>query len=335
MNTLLNSETLGGVGAPTLDIEIAASAPFTGEKATSKISVKPGGGHTNALRQAKRLGATVEPIFLIGADSQASLLKRLLREEFPNATFLRGLAATRISVLYGGRCHTTRPTATIQKLPTDLQDMVRNWSMALQGPMSAADFPLAEHVASLAKRTVLQLSGDQLRFRERSRQLVEQSWLAVLNRDELRLLTNGQVDPVAGIQQLRSGNVNNLLITGRDGVLGFAEGQWIHRPSYAVDKVRHTIGAGDAFVGTVMAARAANASWSESAKLGMAASAILVEGGEMPTSLAALQEIAWQRKTIPAVSSPVTRRGKVARVVTSAAALAGVGVGIAGVWLST
>jgi sugar/nucleoside kinase (ribokinase family) len=163
--------------------------------------------------------------------------------------------------------------------------------------LTGADAALVQHVLSLSRFGVLQLSRDQLANREGAIELMRLASLTVLNHDELAGAA-GVRDPADAVVRLRGLGVGGVLATTRNGVVGFIDGEWIWQPSFRVSRVASAVGAGDCFVGTLLGARAAGEPWAEAVRLGLAASALAVEGGPGGESLAALRAVAENKSAV-------------------------------------
>jgi sugar/nucleoside kinase (ribokinase family) len=292
-------EKIVGVSTPVLDFEITNTRRRRmSQKPVCKITKRLGGGGANALRQAQALKCQVDLVALLGRDNLAPVLADLIQSEFPLATLIGALSATRVSVIRDGEAFTTRPPLLIDELPRACREVVRRAAMVLIGPMSEHDFGFVsgcQRAASAARRTVLQLSGEQLLHRSKCLALMQfPSTLTILNTAETSLIS-GEHQTVNAIEWLHRQGVDSVLATSRTGAMGLLDGTWIEQSSIPARRVARTVGAGDIFVGTLMAALMQRQSAQDAVALALAACTTFIEGDHTPRTLQGLRTFARER----------------------------------------
>jgi 6-phosphofructokinase 2 len=258
----------------------------------------PGGGGINVARAAHRLGADVAAIYPTGG-AIGKLLQRLVEREGIDSVVTPSHVETRENftayeeetgeqyrfVLPGSALHRAEWEACLDKLatlPAKPKFVVASGSIP---PGVPDDFfaMVARHARSLGAQMVLDSSGAAL-----GAALKEGVMLIKPNQTELRDFLGKRLDSeddcIAACRELiADGRTQVVALTlGADGaLLVTAKRAW--RAAPVKIEVASTVGAGDSFLGGMMAALAAGASIEEAFRMGVAAgsAAVLSPGTEL------------------------------------------------------
>jgi 6-phosphofructokinase 2 len=258
----------------------------------------PGGGGINVARAAHRLGADVAAIYPTGG-AIGKLLQRLVEREGIDSVVTPSHVETRENftayeeetgeqyrfVLPGSALHRAEWEACLDKLatlPAKPKFVVASGSIPPDVP---DDFfaMVARHARSLGAQMVLDSSGAAL-----GAALKEGVMLIKPNQTELRDFLGKRLDSeddcIAACRELiADGRTQVVALTlGADGaLLVTAKRAW--RAAPVKIEVASTVGAGDSFLGGMMAALAAGASIEEAFRMGVAAgsAAVLSPGTEL------------------------------------------------------
>lgn len=256
-----------------------------------------------------------------------------LRAEFPHALFNCCYEETRLSVILpDGKCLTTRPPLNLDRTSEPIRASLSTVAWTVVAPFGADDTPFVEDILRIATRSVLMLSKDQMCNRESALRLMKAATRVVLNHEEAEAVT-GHKDVRLAIDTLLAAGCREVLVTSPDGVEAYLDGQPESRQALAVDRVKGTVGAGDAFIGVAVMAWAAGYPSAEGLDLGLAAAARHV--AQLPP-LASLTELAAWAVSQPRVSPPdspklptkISQPFRVRHVVAM-----GISVGLACTWL--
>jgi 6-phosphofructokinase 2 len=258
----------------------------------------PGGGGINVARAAHRLGADVAAIYPTGG-AIGKLLQRLVEREGIDSVVTPSHVETRENftayeeetgeqyrfVLPGSALHRAEWEACLDKLatlPAKPKFVVASGSIPPDVP---DDFfaMVARHARSLGAQMVLDSSGAAL-----GAALKEGVMLIKPNQTELRDFLGKRLDSeddcIAACRELiADGRTQVVALTlGADGaLLVTAKRAW--RAAPVKIEVASTVGAGDSFLGGMMAALAAGASIEEAFRMGVAAgsAAVMSPGTEL------------------------------------------------------
>ena len=173
--------------------------------------------------------------------------------------------------------------------------VVDNASADGSADLVAARYPAARLLRH-APRSLLQLSKDQLTDRAACWALMSVADVTVLNSAELTCLT-GIDDRQDAMRSLRERGVKHLVVTDASGVLAMQEADWYWQPSFDVTVAR-TIGAGDVFVGTLVASLAGDCGWKEAIVRSAAASAVHISGEDARDEEAIQRVLAGPKKSL-------------------------------------
>ncbi len=246
----------------------------------------PGGGGINVARVAHRLGADVAAIYPIGG-AIGKLLQRLVEREGIDSVVTPSHVETRENftayeeatgaqyrfVLPGSALHRAEWEACLDKLaalPEKPKFVVASGSIP---PGVPADFYAAvvRHAKKLGAQVVLDTSGAAM-----SAALAEGVMLIKPNLAELRDFVGtrleSQDEEIAACRKLIADGLTQVvaLTLGEDGALLVTDKQaWRATPLRI--EVASTVGAGDSFLGGMMAALASDASLPEAFRMGIAA----------------------------------------------------------------
>ncbi|WP_417385641.1 carbohydrate kinase family protein [Gimesia sp.] len=299
MNRMNKKHKITSFGSGVLDIH---SAPFDSNSGADKrdgdLEFKVGGAPVNGARAAG-LYVTVALILLIADDFLGKIIKELAFDEFKEQTLLLhpAMEATRASVISGNSIITKRASTIIQDLPVHIREICANSEMLIVGPMTQKDYELTKQILKTNSNSILQLSKQQLENAGMCIQLAQMAGVTVINDNEATYWT-GFSDPVKAIQWLRDRSVKNVIITSKDSVNGYCDGNWIFQPTIQAKNVKSTIGAGDVFVGTLAAMRVNGKSWRKAITLAMTAATRHIEKSGV-TDLSRLDQESLTRKRVP------------------------------------
>ena len=258
----------------------------------------PGGGGINVARVAHRLGADVAAIYPIGG-AIGKLLQRLVEREGIDSVVTPSHVETRENftayeeetgeqyrfVLPGSALHRAEWEACLDKLatlPSKPKYVVASGSIP---PGVPDDFYAAvvKHARDMGAQTVLDTSGAAL-----TAALGEGVMLIKPNLNELAEFAGGAVDSeTARIAACRTliadGRTQAVALTlGADGALLVTAGEaWRAAPMQV--EVASAVGAGDSFLGGMMAALAAGDGMADAFRMGVAAgsAAVMSPGTEL------------------------------------------------------
>lgn len=279
---------VGFLGPATLDFfTTLPGAVRTGSKHDCSFEVKPGGGAINGARQAQQLGMDAALVAITGADPMACVTSTLIRNEFSKSVLFPALAESRISVLFGGTCLTSRPSLTIHQIPSDALDLLSTCQAVVLAPGTPNDTDcLLSTLGELPAgcRTILQLSASQLDDANCASLLMKASDLLIVNEAEACRFARCPY-PYSAAEALREAGADNLVVTSSTGVRAHLDHAWHSVAAFPVDEVKETVGAGDVFTGTFASAVAVQRSWRSCLTLGLAAAALHVMGKPMPGQL--------------------------------------------------
>ena len=258
----------------------------------------PGGGGINVARVAHRLGADVTAIYPIGG-AIGKLLQRLVEREGIDSVVTPSHVETRENftayeeetgeqyrfVLPGSALYRAEWEACLDKLatlPSKPKFVVASGSIP---PGVPDDFYAAvvKHARAMGARTVLDTSGAALRAA-----LGEGVLLIKPNQNELAEFAGGPVDSeparIAACRTLiADGRTQAVALTlGADGALLVTAGEaWRAAPMRV--EVASAVGAGDSFLGGMMAALATGDGMADAFRMGVAAgsAAVMSPGTEL------------------------------------------------------
>ena len=258
----------------------------------------PGGGGINVARVAHRLGADVAAIYPIGG-AIGKLLQRLVEREGIDSVVTPSHVETRENftayeeatgeqyrfVLPGSALHRAEWEACLDKLatlPAKPKYVVASGSIP---PGVPDDFYAAvvKHARDMGAQTVLDTSGAAL-----TAALGEGVMLIKPNLNELAEFAGGAVDSeparIAACRKLiADGRTQAVALTlGADGALLVTAGEaWRAAPMQV--EVASAVGAGDSFLGGMMAALAAGEGMADAFRMGVAAgsAAVMSPGTEL------------------------------------------------------
>ncbi|MFN9224031.1 MAG: carbohydrate kinase family protein [Planctomyces sp.] len=283
-------DKVGFFGSVTLDLTVSGDpgvpAGLGGYKRDVHYEISLGGGAINAARQARTLQAAVSLVAVLGADDMGGLQQQLLRREFPQVTTAPLLPVSRISLLQGDSCLTSRPPLSVTQPPRDVLEELADCRSVLIGPGVPEDSGvLLRLLEGLPVHTLrlLQLSDRQLRDRQSAAALMGASDLLLINESEACVFAGRQY-PDAAFASVRECCCGDVVLTSSRGVLASCAGRDIQRAACAVAEVRRTVGAGDVLAGTLVTGLAEGRGLEESVDLALAAAAIHVAARRMPSS---------------------------------------------------
>lgn len=265
--------------------------PQAGQDAiASNFAMLPGGAVAHTAVVAARLGAPVMFVGLTGQDQLADLLLADLRQHQVDTTYLQQVAGPTATILavvdqQGERTmYSYRGVSTTQaygEIPGDL--FAPGDCLHLSGYSFQDRYSRATALALLAQardkeaRVSLDPSFHFARaFRaEHQQALGKLDWIFP-NQEEAQLMS-GASDPAAAAQWLQATGIKTVVVKrGRQGCTIATPQGIIQVPSYPVDTVIDTTGAGDAFCGGFLAATLAGAPIVHAAQMGHAAAAYVI-----------------------------------------------------------
>ena len=262
------------IGSSNLDFTVAVPRlPRPGETVSGgQLVVSPGGKGANQAVAARRLGAEVRFVTLLGADLMGDRLRATLlgaglppeglgrTDEAPTGVALIAVdpdGRNQIAVAPGANHRLTPERLAVHAGALVWADMIL---LQLETPIETVRWALRE-ARRLGKRTILNPAPARvLPLPVDVLPLVD---YLTPNETEAGLLTGEEVAGVEGARtagrRLVSLGVRAVVVTlGADGAVLVDAGSSIHVPAFAVSPV-DTVGAGDAFNGalaTLLAARA-------------------------------------------------------------------------------
>jgi ribokinase len=277
------------IGSTNLDFTVVVPRlPQPGETVSGgQLVMSPGGKGANQAVAARRLGAEVRFVTLLGTDPPGDrLLAALTGAGLPGEGLLRtGEAATgvalitvdaegrnQIAVAPGANHRLTPERAASRADAVAWADVVL---LQLESPIETVRWALQEArrlgkttVLNPAPARVLPLPGDLL-------PLVD---YLTPNEHEAGLLTGltveGSAEAEAAARALRSAGVGTAVVTlGAEGTVAVGPGGCIRTPGFSVSPV-DTVGAGDAFAGALATLLAARAPLAEALDVANAAGAL-------------------------------------------------------------
>lgn len=271
------------VGAPTLDHTFYSVNQRTAKdgKTAGCFTTTLGGAAVNVHTQVGALSESASAAMWLGKDRIANQIAEELAELLPDACCVRGvLESSRMSVIHAGRVLTNRPKFAVKLadwLGPNVLERLRSASDLVVAPESPANLAETKFLLQIAgPLKVLQLSREQCATASLLAELAPLADLLALNDAELKAAT-GTSDLIVGIQRLRDIGFRNMIVTHRQGVLSFLDGNWYAQPSFDGDVVR-TVGAGDCFLATYLVFRGEDCDHPDALRLAMAAAALYVEG---------------------------------------------------------
>lgn len=283
------NDKVGFFGSATLDLnltgDLGVPAGVGSLKRDVHYELSLGGGAINAARQTARLQANVSLVAVVGADDLGGFQQQLLRREFPQVMTAPLLPVSRISLLQGDGCLTSRPPMFVTQPPTDVLEELADCRSVLIGPGVPEDTGFLLRLLDklpVHTRRVLQLSGRQLRDRQAAIALMGASDLLLINEAEACEFSERQY-PDAAFATVREHCGRDLVVTSSRGVMLSCDGRDLQRAAYRVSSLRCTVGAGDVLAGTLLAGLAEGRDVEESVDLALAAAAIHVSARRMPT----------------------------------------------------
>ena len=301
-----------GIGPAVLDqrLLVDPSVFLEGRKVDVQMEDSLGGGCLNSLRAARQFGGDCRPLVFVGNDPARQHLEALLKEEFSDAVMLPMLQRTRRSVLCGNTCATIRPPMVNQTLPESARQHLRNADLVIVAPLTGRDTAVVADVLQQTTCSILLLSDSQLADAETAAQLSRLATWTIVNRRELAGWT-GCESLEAGLLVLQGLGVENLLVTGADGVVMLHSGEQEFQPSFSVPCNGTTVGAGDTFTGTFAAMLAEGQPWREAVRLGQAAAAMHLTRTFTVETSQQLKDVAEELPTVPVDLPPLPfrRRG--------------------------
>ncbi|MGE3317141.1 MAG: carbohydrate kinase family protein [Planctomycetaceae bacterium] len=306
------------LGTATVDVVTTAlpdsAEDWHAEKTETQIDVQLGGCPIHAAR-AYRLACGSEPhlMAILGPDRLGDFAASMMRNEFRHFRTLKTIRSTRISVNWpedighaiSGKTFTTRSSVDGDRTLASLGRVLDSSSHLLVGPMSASDTPWLHEVLRRFSRnseglSFLLLSREQLRDREAAVRLCRRAEYVVLNRAEASLLVGTSLSANVPELKTRFSNleIRRAIVTdGADGVHAFVNGEAIFEPATPVG-MQHTVGAGDTFVGTLIAALIDGRSLQHAMRLAGAASALHVSKAPRQGGWAELEGILQVSHTV-------------------------------------
>jgi 6-phosphofructokinase 2 len=284
---------------PAIDIFVSVERVEAASKLRASAPKRdPGGGGINVARVAHRLGGNVAAIYPVGG-AIGKLLQRLVEREGINSITTPSHVETRENftafeetsgeqyrfVLPGSKLHRAEWEACLGKLvllSPRPKFVVASGSIP---PGVPDDFyaAVARHAAKLGARMVLDTSGAAL-----APALKEGVTLIKPNQNELADFTGATLDDdaarVAACRTLiADGRTQAVALTlGEDGALLVTAGHaWRAAPMHI--EVVSTVGAGDSFLGGMVAALADGQAWDAAFRMGVAAgsAAVMSPGTEL------------------------------------------------------
>lgn len=279
----MQQQSLVCIGAAVMDHRIEQAPATATGKQECRIQDSLGGGAIVAARQAQAGGISVGVVALVGVDSAAATVTRLVRDEFPQAAVLRGMEFTRQSILEGDRCRTQRSAVTLTTLPLPVRQQIAAARMTVIGPFAAADTVFVRHLLEISPKPVLVLSKSQLATRDLAAELARKAYCVVVNHEELKMWTGEMKSIEDGLRYLQEQfELQRVIITSPRGATGFIEQKWISQASPRVETVYRTIGAGDTFVGELAASLVQDLPWNVAVAKALHAAAQFVQTPELP-----------------------------------------------------
>lgn len=295
-----NDDKVGCFGPATLDLtmlgDVGVASGLGGHKRDVEYELGMGGGAVNAARQVKALGVSVSLVAVVGSDDLGGLQQRMLAREFSRLLTAPLLPASRISVLQGDSCQTSRPAISAEYPPTDVLEELGSCGVVLFGPGQSGDTKfLLRLMEALPLHTckVLQLSDRQLRDRVAATALMRVCDLLLINEAEACVFAGRQY-PDAAFAAVREHCKGDVVLTSSRGVRASCHGREVQRTAYRPGEVRRTVGAGDVLAGTLLAGLVKGCSLEECVDLSLAAAAIHVSARRMPGSADELLSAAYE-----------------------------------------
>lgn len=279
-----------------------------------------GGGAINATRAAQIAGVETTLISLVGEDPCGLTVSKLVRAEFSESLVVKGMTATRQSLLDDrGGCLTQRSPVSLSQLPPFAQRQLAEAGHTLITPFAREDYPFVVNALAANPRSILMLSKSQLSDPEQATALARKSYAVVVNHQEMHIWT-GETDLTAGVRCLsEQHDLPRVVVTSPEKIVACVDEHWLEIAPLKVESVVRTVGAGDCFVGTMAASLAQNQGWKVALRQGLHASARFVSSPEPgPTTI-----------KMPDVSYPLatSRRSAISTTVAvSLGLLMGVGV---------
>ncbi len=273
--------TIVVVGSANVDLVIKGPRlPRPGETVeANRFSEAPGGKGLNQAVAASRAGAKVNFFFAVGNDSGAVFLRDFLSREQLSITpvtaeeptgraFIQVDDSGQNSIMVIGGANTALDTWPNTILSEEISSAA---FLVLQQEVSAGlNIELAK-IARASGTTVVLTPAPAERT---SPDLLDLADLVVFNETEAMLL-GGHQDPLVAAEAL-SINRKVLLTQGKSGASMFQLGKLVMEVTAPEVEAVDTTGAGDCFVGNVVASLAGGASYGEATERGCQAAALSV-----------------------------------------------------------
>ena len=296
------------VGNATVDIFYEIKRlPSTGETLlASGRMVDAGGKGLNQAIVASRSGGVVDYIAPLGDDAAASVIRdRLATEKLHTSELLIGPSQTDESIILitpdGSNTIVSTNSAakwlTVDTVARRLESVQANDTLLLQGNLSKETTEKClEAAASAGARTVLNPSPIGFSY--------DDIWplvsLAVVNEIEAVQLGNSEDPETAGRHLLKVGVETVVVTLGSDGAMAIDEVDHITLKAPKMDVV-DTAGAGDAFVGSLVAALDMGLSLMHSIKFAVQVASLTVTQRGTTSAFPSQEKIANLLKCLPNV----------------------------------
>ncbi len=308
------------IGSSNLDFTVAVPRlPRAGETVSGgELSVSAGGKGANQAVAARRLGADVHFVTLLGRDDIGDrLVATLIENGLPPAGLLRtdeaatgvaliavdGEGRNQIAVAPGANHRLTWQRVAAHAEAVRSADVVL---LQLETPLETVRWALHQ-ARELGKTTIL--NPAPARVLPLPPDLLPLVDYLTPNQGEAALLTGREVSDAAGAEaagrRLRAAGVGTAVVTiGADGALLVGASGTVHVPAFGVAAV-DTVGAGDAFNGALAALLAAGVPVEDALLVANAAGALACTRrgaiGALPTAaeVRALLEGSGRRPTVP------------------------------------
>lgn len=275
---------VGVIGSLNADITVTTRhLPLPGETVVGDpLVVRPGGKSANQAAACALAGATVVMVGAVGDDAYGKLLRESLETSGVDTGFVRtSEVATGTAVItVDSQGENTIVVSAGANGTLDLGDVQAAQQALRQVSVLGLCLEVGDAALLAAQQVVVEAGGTTVLnvspLRDVDPVLIDNAQVLIVNEHELAAVVGSESgsEPMAIAAALEKRGINRAVVTlGSHGSVAVEAGRVVALPAFPVRSL-DTTGAGDAFMGTLMAAIAADAPLGEGAALASAFAAI-------------------------------------------------------------